>query len=1235
MALPYEEFLYLLEDEEEKKKKEEKAKKRRRAGRGEVEGATTEEVEREQTRKAQESKKRREEKKKAEPKPQPKPQPKSKPKSKPKPKGRAKEEKGPRKRKADELTEKDKRLLSSMMMDMARYVAQWWAKQHASPEEYGRNPIDWTRDQVKRLLGKDDDNEPPTGGVGGGGGLVELPEWEQNLDNIGMALALLGTLGSAGLGAPALAAAAAGFTPPSLEDYVPEMAEMWKNLEWLQEARKQEVPEYRYEDLPFSPNEASDLSEAYRAWQEWASSVGEGYNQPGYQPYEPLLSLLGMEPPQGVEDWFPLSATEPLSGAQTLELPPWFPESAGVPEGEPLALPEGGEEGVGSEGGEGGDEGIPPSLISPPLPPFGGIGELVAYFAKQGQQPFPEPLPGQPEIFPWLVTPTGVGGFTAFPWLNTEDAAAPVPEPEFPAFDYSEMPEPSKGAFEAPETVTPQEVYDLLSTIMPEGLETPPEAPAPQGVYEALSGLVPEGLETPPEIVTPQEVYDLLSTIMPERMEQPPQPERPVMPEETMPISSYEGWMPKLLETPPQTVTPQEVYETLSSLLPERMEQAPVVVEGADFGEAPVVSPGGGEIPIETGPTGGAVPFVGELPEGAEAPPVVTEAGQVPIETGASGSGVGMWLNLPQTGPVFIPFEYQQEMFQGGVQAIVPETGPYGEPISEPVVGTWLVSPEVGPVFLPISSPERMETVVDRPVMPEETMPVTSYEGWVPELLQTPPQPTGQPEPFVEYQLMSVIPEGLEMPLAPPTATPQVTGEATVGAGIMPPEQQQQYLPFVQAGAQPPVTGQATVDAGVVPSVTGQATVGAGIVPSSAPSVDEIAGIMGGADKEQQEAPPPIPPEPGAGVQPPVGGGGGVQPPGTGGGRGTTPVPSRGREAAPVSNRGREAVPVPNRGREAKELPPGVVGQPVPPEPVGGVVGEPASGVIEPRAISTATGEASTAGGARVWNAPQAVSGGFRPGRATFWPWVPEDIVNSQGEQYAKAQDPYRAGREDQVYEYWDPLTGQFYRIDAQTGETLTREEYYRRYHPEYYQKVYVEGRGNPPPPESPVPSNPPAPQNVPNYGYGSGGWGGGATPATQSDIGSLAWWPTSSSIQPLLRGWASWLKELLESSPEMPPNPFAMDNEAMAALSNIDASGPGVYPGYSTSLEVIQDLQRRLGIEFGEDEGPLSMWQRVINAIPRAGLAEQQMLASLRYDPNTKSWYSVDIGQLLNPKYT
>ena len=156
--------------------------------------------------------------------------------------------------------------------------------------------------------------------------------------------------------------------------------------------------------------------------------------------------------------------------------------------------------------------------------------------------------------------------------------------------------------------------------------------------------------------------------------------------------------------------------------------------------------------------------------------------------------------------------------------------------------------------------------------------------------------------------------------------------------------------------------------------------------------------------------------------------------------------------------------------------------------------------------------------------------------------------------------------------------------------------------------------------------------------GGGTGGGGGGVAPGAVPDmLGELAWWANADTLQPLLRGWGGWLKELIEQNrlTQSIPNPFATIPEAEAAGVEVAEATAPAAAGYQTSRGVVDRLKTLLGVQFEEGETSTSQWQKVINAIPKADFEAQQLLASLRFDPTGNQWYSVDIGALVNPKYT
>lgn len=160
--------------------------------------------------------------------------------------------------------------------------------------------------------------------------------------------------------------------------------------------------------------------------------------------------------------------------------------------------------------------------------------------------------------------------------------------------------------------------------------------------------------------------------------------------------------------------------------------------------------------------------------------------------------------------------------------------------------------------------------------------------------------------------------------------------------------------------------------------------------------------------------------------------------------------------------------------------------------------------------------------------------------------------------------------------------------------------------------------------------------------GYGGGGGGGGGTAPEQplpEQLGELAWWANADSIQPLLRGWAGWLKESVESNRGIKAlaNPFTIDAAAETAAGPADSKVPRM-AGFKTNSEMLTKLQERLGLTFDDSDTQTTKWQKFINkipTIPNTDMETQQMLAGLRYDANSDRWYGVDIGQLINPQYT
>ena len=132
--------------------------------------------------------------------------------------------------------------------------------------------------------------------------------------------------------------------------------------------------------------------------------------------------------------------------------------------------------------------------------------------------------------------------------------------------------------------------------------------------------------------------------------------------------------------------------------------------------------------------------------------------------------------------------------------------------------------------------------------------------------------------------------------------------------------------------------------------------------------------------------------------------------------------------------------------------------------------------------------------------------------------------------------------------------------------------------------------------------------------------------------LGELAWWGPSGA-PPILRPWASWFQELVEMN-RLTPIAFPFDtNEAAEAAEGVEAGGQFPIEGYTSTRGVLDRLQGLLGLEYEEEADPTEKWQSFINVIPSADFEAQQLLASLRYSPD-QNWYTVDIGQLINPRY-
>lgn len=152
---------------------------------------------------------------------------------------------------------------------------------------------------------------------------------------------------------------------------------------------------------------------------------------------------------------------------------------------------------------------------------------------------------------------------------------------------------------------------------------------------------------------------------------------------------------------------------------------------------------------------------------------------------------------------------------------------------------------------------------------------------------------------------------------------------------------------------------------------------------------------------------------------------------------------------------------------------------------------------------------------------------------------------------------------------------------------------------------------------------------------------GGGYYAQTRPDVevpeplGELSWWGPSGA-PPMLRPWATWLQEMVEANRLTPVAfPFDLDEAAEAAEAQELEETGAVYPmeGYTSTRGVLERVQGLLGLEYGEEATPTEKWQSFINVLPQADFEAQQLLASLRYEPD-REWYTVDIGQLVNPRY-
>ena len=150
------------------------------------------------------------------------------------------------------------------------------------------------------------------------------------------------------------------------------------------------------------------------------------------------------------------------------------------------------------------------------------------------------------------------------------------------------------------------------------------------------------------------------------------------------------------------------------------------------------------------------------------------------------------------------------------------------------------------------------------------------------------------------------------------------------------------------------------------------------------------------------------------------------------------------------------------------------------------------------------------------------------------------------------------------------------------------------------------------------------------------GGGGAAGSAATPETLGNLSWWASAEALPANLRGWGSWLREMVEQNKGINiSNPFYRTGKAgQEAITDVADRGKPL-AGYGSSNDVLGQLRALLGIQAAAGDNNTTVWQKIINALPSASLEAQQLINSLRYDSNTNQWYSIDTTQLVNPSYT
>lgn len=161
--------------------------------------------------------------------------------------------------------------------------------------------------------------------------------------------------------------------------------------------------------------------------------------------------------------------------------------------------------------------------------------------------------------------------------------------------------------------------------------------------------------------------------------------------------------------------------------------------------------------------------------------------------------------------------------------------------------------------------------------------------------------------------------------------------------------------------------------------------------------------------------------------------------------------------------------------------------------------------------------------------------------------------------------------------------------------------------------------------------------------GAGGGGAGGGVEVELPEPLGELAWWPVA-GVNPFLRPWASWMRELYQVNRMAGlPFPFDLPEPSGEGLPGVEVpdvlpepSGIETPPGAQRTSEILAELRTRMGLEFAPEATATDKWQTLVSALPGVSSIDvrtNQLLSMMRYDVR-EGWYTVDIPMIQHAEY-